>query len=94
MSTEEQIDYIGKINRLTDRNDHSGALLLASEFADKLQGEGKSNRTKQLEHVKALHELQGCLSEELGTIRDKMRPGIKMDLICELDPHLWTNINI
>jgi len=94
MNTEEQIDYIGKINSLTDQNDHSGALLLASEFLDKLQGQGKSSRTKQLEHVKALHELQGYLSEELGTIRDKLRPGIKMDLICELDSIIWTNINI
>lgn len=94
MNTEEQIDYIGNINSLTDQNDYSGALLLASEFLDKLVGQGKSNRTKQLEHVKALHELQGCLSEELGSIRDKLRPGIKMDLICELDSHLWTKIKI
>ncbi len=94
MNKEEQVDYIRKINRLADQNDHSGALLLASEFADKLQGQGKSNRTKQLVYIKALHELQGSLSDELGAIRDNLRPGIKRDLICELEPHDWTNINI
>ena len=80
MDRQEIIDTIDKVEKLTGRNDHSGALLLASSFLDKLQNSGKTIRTKKLEHIKELHNLYGELTGPLQAARDEMRPWVRNGL--------------
>ena len=87
MNKQEIFDYIDKIDDKTEYNDHSGALLLASELLDKLQKSGKTNRTKKLEHIKELHLLYGELTEPLSVMREDLRPWVRNSLKVALLSH-------
>lgn len=57
--------FVGKYNKMTDVNDHTGAAILLATFLKDTKG------MKCLKHVKEIHELEGAMPPDIGAYRAK-----------------------
>lgn len=58
---------IHKLQQMTDRNNHTGALLLLAEMM------GNKREMRKLEHIDSLHDLYGHLVRPLQVMRNDTR---------------------
>ncbi len=60
-----------EIERLTDENDHNGALLCMADLARVIEPD--STFAEAVRHIQGLHRLKGSMSQELLRVRSEYR---------------------
>jgi hypothetical protein len=68
VTDSEFMRTVKQIEKMTDRNDHSGAAIAGAKLLDKAFG-GYSKTVKVLEHLQEIHKLYGSMPYELGQFR-------------------------
>ena len=67
-------DYVECVQRATDENDHTGAIVLMAQYVTKKHNrlEGVDKLVKYAQAVETLHDFYGHMPDYLNKIRDEV----------------------
>ncbi len=67
-------DYVEIVQRMTDENDHTGAIVVMAQYVTKKHNrmEGVDKLVKSAQAVETLHDFYGHMPDYLNKIRDEV----------------------